>query len=654
MAFIAKNRKKNLIVSFLALLLFSGVIFSFSDIQSVYASFMDCAVGNNLSQGTLTQCMLSNGTEGEVTGFLEPVSNIVVTAFKWILYGIFTVLGLLTSLAMVILEWAINPEKVAIFFGNPGIYESWRFIRDFFNLFFILVLLYTAFMLVFQVSKDFKKALLSIVLAALFINFSYPVSRALIDMTNVPMYFFANQMMASSGEGTDIFGQAMTASNIKGILIPGSQDGGNFQSGSVDISRLLIAIVFLFIFSITLLVLSIMFVIRLVALVVLVIFSPVGFAASIIPGLGKFSSDWWKYFWNYAFFGPAAMLMLLVSVRLFSSLGDGSAVFANMKTVASNNVTGVDQTFFSSMALFTIPIIMLWIAMGLAKSFSIVGAGMVVDKGQAFTKWAGKKTYNNTLTRGVGKGIKERAENNGVLKYVTPKYWKDSSQQTEERIAGRVGGGREGYDRVIENQHNKHVAENEKKMEEGRMSATVLKEHIDPRNINKYSAAEREAAANILAKKEQFSSASELNNAVEAIKSANKDPQAQAEKVKELIKKANGNALDSMDVTQYNNMAALGPDIKKELDKKLKKEGKSSVLIEVEVANTMRANPAGNAGVVRQAAVNNMLSNMSSSDVAKQDVFRAGNANEAHAQNYMTLTRISNPERYQKIQADLP
>ncbi|MDD2766817.1 MAG: hypothetical protein PHH40_03580 [Candidatus Moranbacteria bacterium] len=646
MAFIAKNRKKNLIVSFLALLLFSGVIFSFSDVQSADAveqSFLYGDCGDFFCPKSVSESISTAAGKvgGAVTDGLKP-------AFQWLLYGIFVTLGLLTSLAITIFEWAIDPKDVAVLFGNPGIYESWKFIRDFFNLFFILVLLYTAFTLVFQVSKDFKKALLSIVLAALFINFSYPVSRALIDMTNVPMYFFANQMMASNpgaGSGTGLFGSALTATSLETTLLPNKQDS--------NISRLLIAIVFLFIFSITLLVLSIMFVIRLVALVVLVIFSPVGFAVSIIPGLEKYSGMWWDNFWKYAFFGPAAMLMLLVSVRLFSSLGNGSEVFANMKTVAGN-VVGVDQSFFASMALFSIPIIMLWFTMGLAKSFSIVGAGMVVDKGQAFTKWAGKKTYNNTLTRGVGKGIKERAENNGVLKYVTPKYWKDSSQQTEERIAGRVGGGREGYNRVIENQHNKQVAENEKKMEEGRMSATVLKEHIDPRTRDKYSAAEREAAANILAKKEQFSSASELNNAVEAIKSANKDPQAQAEKVKELIKKANGNALDSMDVTQYNNMAALGPDIKKELDKKLKKEGKSSVLIEVEVANTMRANPAGNAGVVRQAAVNNMLSNMSSSDVAKQDVFRAGNANEVHAQNYMTLTRISNPERYQKIQADLP
>jgi len=275
------------------------------------------------------------------------------------------------------------------------VYEMWKFIRDFFNLFFILVLLYVAFKIVFQIEHDFKKTLLSIVLAALFINFSYPVSRVLIDVTNVPMYFFANQMASTNGGGTSVFGQSLSASRIKGILIPGAENGGSvvLLDSKNTYGRFLIAIIFMFLFAVTLLVLAVMFVVRLVALVILVIFSPVGFAASIVPGLEQYSKMWWENFWKYAFFGPAAMLMLLVSVRFFSALGDEkTGIFKGVVAAANSNVS-TDPTFFASMALFSVPIIMLWMAMGLAQTFSIAGASSVVGMGKKVSAWAGKAPF---------------------------------------------------------------------------------------------------------------------------------------------------------------------------------------------------------------------------------------------------------------------
>jgi len=386
MFFTEKNRKKNLIVGFFVLPLFLGLVF-FSDSNVVQA---DC-YGDNCVW-SFVKSFITGDEHGAGGDVFRSVKNVVTNPFKVLLYGVFVLFGLLASLALTIFEWAIKPENVTLFFGNPGVYESWKFVRDFFNLFFILVLLYIAFSVVFQIEKNFKKTILSLVLAALFVNFSYPVSRALIDMTNVPMYFFANQMAARDVEsGPDIFGQTLTASHLKGILLSNKSDS--------DISSLLMAIIFIFIFSVTLLVLSVMFIIRLVALVILVIFSSVGFVASIIPGLNTYSKMWWDNFWKYAFFGPAAMLMLLIATRLFSALGDGSAIETSMKTVASGTVA-VDQTFVSSMALLTIPIIMLWMAMGLAQKFSIAGASSVVGIGKKFSKWAGGKASGlNALKR---------------------------------------------------------------------------------------------------------------------------------------------------------------------------------------------------------------------------------------------------------------
>ena len=158
--FSLKNKKQNRVVFALALFLLSSGVFFLSSSATYAFSPLD-AVGNTLYE-----------------------------AFLGLLYGVFVMVGWFASIAITIFGWAINPDYIS---GDSGllnrssIYEMWKFIRDFFNLFFILTLLYTAFTIVFQVAKDYKKTLLSLVMAALFVNFSFPITRVIIDVTNVPM-----------------------------------------------------------------------------------------------------------------------------------------------------------------------------------------------------------------------------------------------------------------------------------------------------------------------------------------------------------------------------------------------------------------------------------------------------------------------------------
>lgn len=407
MFFTDKNRKKNLIFSFTALIFFCGVVF-LAQTHAVYAE--------------------ESGVYATLTGWL---SNPFSMALKSLLYGIFVMFGWFASLAVSIFEWAIDPADVQLLFDSQGVLDSWKFVRDFFNLFFILVLLYVAFTVVFQINKDFKKAILSLVLAALFVNFSFPISRMLIDATNVPMYFFANQMMSrTAAQGTGILGGVMTASHIKGILIPEKE-----ALKDIEVSRLFMAIIFMFLFSMTLLVLSVMFVIRLIGLVVLVIFSSVGFVASIVPGMEQYSKMWWENFWKYAIFGPAAMLMLLVATRFFASIGgENSKIMGSMKTVVAGTVTAPEQTFFASMALFSIPIIMLWMAMALAQKMSIAGASSIVGAAEKVSKWMGKAPFRASWAgaKYVDRKVESKLANTKYGKYFSPRVWTNAIKHRSE------------------------------------------------------------------------------------------------------------------------------------------------------------------------------------------------------------------------------
>lgn len=608
------NKKKKFLMFLFIFSVVGGGVFLVFDTKTAHALPFsstvdrgDCAFGEGF-----VDCWNSGGEKSNRS------SNPIEVGFKWLLYGIFTFFGWLASVALTLFEWAIDPKYIS---GDPGlfnresIYNMWKFIRDFFNLFFILVLLYIAFTVVFQIQKDFKKALLSLVLAALFINFSFPVTRFLIDATNVPMYFFANQMLAANGKG-NILGPAMSASSLKGILVPGSQDG-KFDTDRVTVSRLIAAIVFIFLFSITLLVLAVMFVIRLIALLILLVFSAAGFAASIIPGMKEYSDMWWKNFWKYALFGPAAMLMILIATRFFDEIGnEQSAVLVGLRNTATGVTTQTETSFIASMAMFSIPIIMLWMAMGLAQKMSIAGASSVVGAGQKFSKWAGKKTmdggkwltYKNPVARGVGGGVKDRFDNNRLVKFLR------SPSKTEARIKGAVGTGT--MKGELEKLHDKAAYEKAKKMKEDNVGNSELEKSLGSSNRKadgsfKDLVAAR-AAAMVLSERKAISSANDFSAALQALGNNTKEVSA-------LINGAGRPAFATMDGAMYRNIVnsnviSSNPNIAKAFDAQLKKEGKADAIVDYRVS--INGEPQG-------AVIRDVFDNMTADVIAKQeDLFK--------------------------------
>ena len=345
---------------------------------SIFVVSSDCV----WAQETAQQAGSGNG------GWFGDIVNGMRTFFKWLLYTlIFIPITWIASGAIALFGFAANPDMLS---GASGllnravVYELWKFIRDFFNLFFIFSLLLVAFSTVFQIERySIKKLLLSIVLAALFVNFSFPISRFLIDAANVPMYFFAKQMMSATGKSSSsdaLAASALSSTRIEQILLPARNADKSVDYENTDISKLFLAIIFMFLFSITLAVLAIMFVVRLTALVVLVIFSPIGFVAAAIPidALKKFSGQWWDNFNKYLIFGPAAMLMLLVTVRFMSAISEDSWYKQAENLANSTAGSGTDATALAQqMILFSIPMIMIWMTIGISSKMGVAGAGAV-------------------------------------------------------------------------------------------------------------------------------------------------------------------------------------------------------------------------------------------------------------------------------------
>jgi len=200
------------------------------------------------------------------------------------------VMLLLIGIATTIFAVLVDPNSISIL-NQPALKDVWIMVRDTLNMFFILVLLFSAFCTIFQVDKwNLKKVWLNILINALLVNFSWTIARIIIDISNVAMYYFMNHMFTPTNgavSGSTIFASIGTFAQLSGVLHPSS-------FADLAATRQIIMIIFTFIFAITLLVAAILFVIRLIALVLLVMFSPIGFVGYIFPSTASYADDWWK------------------------------------------------------------------------------------------------------------------------------------------------------------------------------------------------------------------------------------------------------------------------------------------------------------------------------------------------------------------------
>ncbi len=328
---------------------------------------------------------------------LEAAGNIVIEGFKWLLYGVFTFCSFLAMLAASIFSYVLDVSHLQAIMSNPVIWEMWKIVRDFFNLFFIFSLLLVAFSTIFQVSKfGGLKSIWSIVLAALFINFSFPITRAIIDIGNVMMYSFINDIFGMTKDSLN--SGILSTSGLKGLFLL-----DKFQSG-LSVEYYLIAIICMFMFGISFLTLALMMFYRLFMLPILVMFSPIGFAGSAIPGFGGYSKQWWDKLIKNVFFGPIAVFMMMIAVKFLQVLASSSLNIAGTNAITQNAISpstsGVSGTLISSIVYMTIPIIFFWIAITSAEKMSSEASGIASSFGSKFLKksrdWGVKRAWQYT------------------------------------------------------------------------------------------------------------------------------------------------------------------------------------------------------------------------------------------------------------------
>ncbi|HCU70770.1 MAG TPA: hypothetical protein DIC35_03360 [Candidatus Moranbacteria bacterium] len=384
--------------------------------------------------------------------FTGAVGDAAEGAIMWLLQGVLYFTGWILNLAVLLFSKVIDANTASAMLSDPAIYEIWSKVRDLCNIGFILVLLFSAFSTVFQYSKyNYKNILLWLVIMALLVNFSFPITRFIIDISNSLMYTLLDNLMGSNKSGGEIITSISAFDNLQIII----------TDKKANIPQMLASIIFIFVLALTILALAFILLIRTIALGIIIIFSPIGFAGSII---GK-GGEWWNNLFKYAMAGPIIALVLYISTQLMNTLAavtNDVGFIGGMEAAPNNIVIGMTR--------FIPPIVILWIGMGMAVK-GIDGAGSILGKvrgkGIGMAKSFGKGAWNTT---GIPGGIKKGWENtrkSGKIFGMDNKYsrflFKSGKEERESQIAGGVTGGKKGWKDASK---NKRVEEFRKKYKE--------------------------------------------------------------------------------------------------------------------------------------------------------------------------------------------
>ncbi len=261
----------------------------------------------------------------------------------------------------------------------PAVHAAWQITLNFVNMFFILILIITAFGTIFDIKDySYQDILPKIIIVALLINFSFTIGENVFGFSNQLSAFLLKPI------GTD----------IKGVLLGGfpvinkilSDTGPNSFNGlrnSLDIHGTMLQSVtklaFFTIFgSITLFALGAAFIFTLVRIPIIwfmLAIAPIAWISYALPSLRKSGwTTWWNSLIGWSFFMPTYLFFLWIATALLRSTSQ--IKFAEGKIGASWLAN-----YFNGNEIFISVLVIILLIYGLSAAKSVGNlAGKSFDK----------------------------------------------------------------------------------------------------------------------------------------------------------------------------------------------------------------------------------------------------------------------------------
>lgn len=298
-----------------------GLIFAFLPLHFIQAGWWDDVAGGLLDIGSFVVTLPLR----IVAFFLTFGLSLLALAGGFVF---FLVASLLNWVISALLQVGITP-------GNPATPEiiniGWTFSRDFVNMLFILILVFTGLATILRLETyQAKKLLPALILIALLVNFSYVIVGFIVDVGNILTNFFlSNIAVVSNFSNIWTLAWGYFTSSVVGIFTTLADPLSVIGQLIGIIVYGIILLIFYFFASLVYFVVMIIFFFRILMLWILTILAPLAFASYILPATRKWWKEWWQQLIQWTIVGIPIGFFLYLSSWLMTNMSEVGTIFGS-------------------------------------------------------------------------------------------------------------------------------------------------------------------------------------------------------------------------------------------------------------------------------------------------------------------------------------
>jgi len=351
------------------------------------------AIGGSIIPGVGTGAgAVIGGAVGAIVGCIKGI-DIATPIGKELLAGAGKLLRVISSTLFNISASLFNsitsdPILQQSITKNSVVVMGWGIVRDFANMFVVLGFVVIGIATILRVREyEAQKLLLPLIIIALLINFSPMICGLVIDASNIMMNYFlgginAGGVATGAAVITVPFSNAINNSDMNQLIDDSAKNNDwlAYTSGALSVSIFAgVAAMIFFIYGILLL-------FRYVALMLLVILSPLAFVCYAFPKTKSIFDKWWNQFIQWAFIGVTTAFFMYLAGHLIQGFGLGKAVISP---------SSLDFWVPTAFLLFAYSLIFQTSALGASAAIGLATGAVGYAAGAS--KWAGGKAL-----RGAG------------------------------------------------------------------------------------------------------------------------------------------------------------------------------------------------------------------------------------------------------------
>jgi hypothetical protein len=352
---------------------------------------------------------------GIIAGAFQAVFSVI---FGFVANLLGTITGFFMFAAVNIFNFVTSPDFISLSYTNAGlqegetgfnafVYLGWTLTRDLTNIVFVIALVVIGLGTALRISGyQAQKALPTLIIIALLINFTPVILGLIIDASNIVTNFFIQGGFSGGTTlSSQVFGQWQNTMELVGAAKFWDPVATNKAMSAAIGSMVLV--IFNLAAAIIYLLFAFLFVLRYVALWILVILSPFAFASYILPATRQVWTMWWKQFIQWCLITVIATFFLYLADYLISLTARGDLKF---EMEEMSGLPGL-APIFNGVLPYLIPLALLAVGLFASLSFAPQGAGAIIKAGQKGAE-AGGKTALRWTGRGVsglGKGVGRQA-----------------------------------------------------------------------------------------------------------------------------------------------------------------------------------------------------------------------------------------------------